>query len=293
MIDFVCNLWHNKNVKHRMPIPTLLALTSLISQATEAFAQPESGAENGGLQLRLVVLPHPEAGKEGYDIRLVLQNTTNQDIALRAAWWYETDKGDVKDYIEASTSIETYPAIAPWVGQVVAKHRTAPQPEYVLKAGEVLSVSWHTDGRRLKNKVYDPNSVQNPEFPFPGLYSVHATLKINTGGRAVPLRSNEQLVAVGGSRRAPKHSYGQLWGVEADTKTARLGLGSLHKVEAGDEFQIPMGLMMDSWKLTITQVEPEFSTGRLERVPRIGANPTNPNPRFPERYMNATLILKK
>ena len=106
------------------------------------------------------------------------------------------------------------------------------------------------------------------------------------------LRSNEQLVAVGGNTGAPKHTYGQLWGTEADTRTARLGLGSLHQVEPGDEFQIRTG-MMDFWKLTITQVEPETSTGRLEHLPRVGPNPTNPNPRFPERYQNATLILRK
>ena len=279
-------------MKNRLPILALLTLTVLISRTAIPFEQPAPGPEDGGLQLKLVVLPHPKADKEGYDVRVDLFNTTKQDITLRAGWWYDTDKGDAKDYIEASTSIETYPAVAPWVGQVVAEHRTSPQPDYVLKAGEVLSVRWHTNGRRLKNKVTDPNTVQNPEFPFPGLYSVHATLKISRGDRAVLLRSNEQLVAVGGSRAAPKHTYGQLWEVEADTKTARLGLGSLHKIEPGDEFQIRTG-MLDFWKLTVTQVEPKFSTGRLERLPRIGPNPTNPNPRFPERYMNATFIPKK
>jgi len=97
-----------------------------------------------------------------------------------------------------------------------------PQPEYVLKASEVLPVGWHSEGRRLKGKVSDPNNVQNPEFPFPGLYSVHATLKIETGDRTVLLRSNEQIVAVGASRESPKHSYGQLIGVDADAKTTTL-----------------------------------------------------------------------
>jgi len=89
-------------------------------------------------------------------------------------------------------------------------YRTTPQPEYVLKAGAVLSFGWRSDGRRLKNKVTDPNNVQNPEFPFPGQYSVHAMLRINTSERMVLLRSNEQLVSIGGSRESPKHSYGQL-----------------------------------------------------------------------------------
>jgi hypothetical protein len=124
------------------------------------------------------------------------------------------------------------------------------------------------------------------------LYSVHTTLKINTGDRTVLLRSNEQLVSIGGRRESPKHSYGKLLGVDADSKTATLGLGALHKIEPGDEFQIPTG-MTEFWRLTIGQVAPEFSTGRLEPLPRAGLSPPNPHPRFPERYMNATLIPKK
>jgi len=239
-----------------------------------------------------MVSPSSYAGREGYEVRLDLINTAKQDVTFRAGWWYERDQGGVKDYIEASTSIETYPPIAPWAGQVMGPHRTTPQPEYVLKAGEVLSVGWHSDGRRLKNKVTDPNSVQNPEFPFPGLYSVHAMLKINTSDRPVLLRSNEQLVSIGGSRESPKHSYGQLREVDADAKTATLGLGSLHKIEPGDEFQIRTG-MTEFWRLTITQVAPESSTGVLEPLPRAGSNSTNPHPRIPERYMNASLISKK
>jgi hypothetical protein len=241
--------------------------------------------------LRLVVLPHSQTGKEGYEVRVDLINAAKQDVTLRAVWLDDRDRGGLKDFIEASTSIQTHPAIAPWVGQVLMPHRTLPQPEYVLKAGEVLPVGWHSEGRRLKGKVTDPNNVQNPEFPFPGLYSVHATLKIETGDRTVLLRSNEQLVAVGASRESPKHSYGQLIGVDADAKTATLGLGALHKIEPGDEFQIRTG-MTDLWKLTVTQVAPDYSAGRLEPSPRVGLNSTNSNPRFPERYANATLIPK-
>jgi len=174
----------------------------------------------------------------------------------------------------------------------LAARRTSRQPEYALKASEVLSVSWHADGRHLKNKVTDPNSVQNPDFPFPGLYCVHATLKINAGGRLVLLRSNEQLVAVAGRQETPKSSYGQLWRVETNSQTASLSLGSLHKTKPGDEFEIRTG-MSEFWKLTISEVLPELSTGHLEPLLRIGPNPMSPNPRFPERWMNATLIQTK
>jgi hypothetical protein len=37
----------------------------------------------------------------------------------------------------------------------------------------------------------------------------------------------------------PKHTYGSLWSVDADNLTATLGLGSLHKVEVGDQFDMP------------------------------------------------------
>jgi hypothetical protein len=289
MPDILRSFWHPGNMKYRSPI---LAWLAQILLAVAVFAQPEAGPESGGLQLRLVVLPHFQAGKEGYEVRLDLINATKEDVRLRAGWLNENDKGDVKDYIEAATSIETHPPIAPWAGQVVMPHRESPQPEYVLKAGKVLPVGWVSDGRRLKNRVADQIRVQNPEFPFPGMYSVHATLKIDRDDRTVLLRSNEQLVSTGGSRESPKHTYGQLEGVDADAKTATLSLGALHKIDPGDEFQIRTG-MFEVWRLTISQIAPEYSMGRLEPLPRVGQNPVNPNPRFPERYMNATLIPKK
>jgi hypothetical protein len=83
------------------------------------------------------------------------------------------------------------------MGGVTVGQRKSPQPEQVLKPGETLSVRWRTEGRHLKNRVTNPNEVQNPEFPFPGLYSVHATVHVITSERTVPLRSNEQLVSVG------------------------------------------------------------------------------------------------
>ena len=171
--------------------------------------------------------------------------------------------------------------------------RTSPQPEYELKAGKSLSVDWHSEQRRLKNKVTDQLSVQNPEFPFAGLYSVHATMKIEVGEhRVLLLRSNEQLVSIGGKQELPKHTYGPLWGLDASAKTATLGLGSLHKIVVGDEFRIRTG-MSEFWKLTISDVSPDVSTGGLEPLLQVGPNAMNPNPRFPERYMHATLLPKR
>ena len=71
-----------------------------------------------------------------------------------------------------------------------------------------MAVQWHTAGRHLKNKVSNPLEVQNPEFTEDGLYSVHAGIVLEIGGQMALLRSNEQLVAFGGSKTMPKQT---LW----------------------------------------------------------------------------------
>jgi hypothetical protein len=218
-------------------------------------------------------------------------NVSTNDMTLTAAWMHEQDDGDLQDYLAAATSIECEPAIEPWIGQVMQGIRKMSQPEYGLKAGGVLSIAWHTDGRRLKNRVTDQNRVQNPELDQPGLYSVHASLVVNTRDHDVLLRSNEQLVPIGGSYAMPKHSFGMVSSVDKETRTATLNLGALHKIERGDQFRV--GTRMDLWKLTITDVRPDFSIGRLEPLMQIGANPTNPTPPLPEPRMSATLLTSK
>jgi hypothetical protein len=261
---------------------------------------PEPGPENGGLRSRLVVVPNLEAakgGKDGYDVRLDLLNVTDHPIVLRANWRHQIDDGNLRDYLEASTSIETYPPIAPWIGQVMGPTRKSPQPEYTLKPGEVLTVSWRTDHQRLKNRVVDPNTVQNPEFPAPGLYAVHAATVVHipdaadSGERTVQLRSNEQMVSVGGSREMPRHTVGQLVSVDPAAQTAAIGLGSLHKVAPGDVFRIRTG-MLDHWRLTITSVDPAWATGRLHPEP-LPPESSRTTPTPPERGTSATLVPQK
>jgi hypothetical protein len=233
--------------------------------------------------MRLVAVPREGAREEGFDVRVDLINTSAQEIRLLADWWKD-DAGDVKDYIEAATSIECVPAVLPWSGGVEATQRTLLQPAYRLKAGEILSVNWQTKGRHLKNRVTNPNDVQNPEFPFPGMYSVHATIDVITSESVVALRSNEQLVPVGGSRVMPKYTFGHLLEVDAGGKSAVLALGSRHKVEAGDQFmhfskQAP-------WKLTITKVSPGYSWGQIELLSSNADWPPRPG-------MGAALITHK
>jgi hypothetical protein len=275
-------------MKSRLPILILLGLLPLIP-GTAAAESPEPGPEGGGLRLRLAVKPRAGVAKDGYEVRLDLINASERAVTLRAGWRDDRETGDVRSYLEAAASIESVPAVAPWIGGVQQGRRTLPQPEHVLKPGEVLTVDWRTEGPRLKNRVTDPNEVQNPRFPFPGLYSVHATIDVITAVRTVRLRSNEQLVAVGGNRAMPKYTFGRLWSVDPEKRTAILGLGSLHKVAVGDQFEIGSA-KSGHWKLTITRVEAGMSFGGLEMLKTFRPQPESS---MPTPLMDATLIEPK
>src|SRR5216110_3541184 len=117
------------------------------SQASVANAAlPEPGPEDGGLRLRLQVAPRADSGKEGYDVRLDLLNISQRPITLRAHWRNEGDAGDLKDYVEAATSIECVPEVAPWIGGV-RQGQPKSQPQQELAPGETLWLHWQTDGR--------------------------------------------------------------------------------------------------------------------------------------------------
>lgn len=254
-----------------------------------ASALPEPGPEACGLRLRLMISPQPEGGKEGYNVEADLVNVSPDAIPLQAVHWRsESHEGGFPQYVESALSIESYPAIEPWLGQVMFPPKgAATEPEYTLKPGETLSIKWHATGRHMKNKVSNPLEVQNPEFIQSGLHSVHASVVVMAAGREVHVRSNEQLVPIGGSREAPKHTYGPLWWTNEQTKTAILGLGALNQVVPGDRFLIQSGAIGRTWTLTITKVETSQSTGTLE------PSRVNPTPTFPSRGTYAALIQKK
>lgn len=238
----------------------LLLLLALPLFAKEPVALPEPGPEAGGLRLRLIAAPRD--GREGFDVRVDVINVTASPITLRGEWRNDIEDGDLKNYLDVATSIECVPEVRPWMGGVEAGHRTKAQPEQVIDAGATLTAMWQTEGRHLKNRVLNPNEVQNPEFPTPGLYSVHARVKIITGDATVLLRSNEQLLPVGGSRAMPKPTYGALVDCDPERKTATIGLGSLQQVAVGDRFEY--FAKMEQGSVTITKVSPDYSTGTLE-----------------------------
>ncbi len=276
---------------------------------------PEPGPENCGMRLRFVVVPKEHATNESYDVRLDLISVTNQPITLRGDWEHD-QTGDYKEYLESDVSIESFPEIIGWMGQAAAGHRKLPQPEYVLEPGKTLTVTWTATGRHLKNKVAHYLSTKNPNFVAEGLYSVHATIPLCVAGvtpvtapakqptfhrssdgttnrdrgdefwfdmhqgdphGTVLLRSNEQLVPIGGSRRSPKYPLGRVVNADTNTDVVTIDLGSMQQIEAGDRFWIWSGYTAYIWELKITNVSLSTSSGHFE-LANWHAN-TNFNPR--------------
>jgi hypothetical protein len=244
--------------------------------------------------MRLVVTPAAAPAGEGYDVRVELVNVADRPIVLRAAWEHQEDAADLAAYLIAATNIESDPPVAPWIGQIMQGHRASPQPERTLAAGETLLLAWRTEGRVLKNGVSNPLFVQNPRFPVPGLYAVHATLIVPMADGPVRLRSNEQLVPVGGSTVAPRHTYGQLLEVDAAARTGTLGLGSLHGVKVGDRFGARSNYR-DAWTLTVNRVEAEMAFGTIAPDPLPPGLPIaiDRAPVPPDRHAAVTLIEPK
>jgi hypothetical protein len=275
-------------VNRRTLILIPLALILLTLRGLAQSTLPEPGPEAGGLRLRLSVTPNPEGTNEGYYVQVDLINVSRDPIPLLTNWHSYQQEGGFKEYLEAAVSIESYPEFERWVGQTEYRSdKTLPESEYTLKPSKTLSVKWHTTGRHLKNKVSDPFAAQNPSFTENGLHSVHVSIVISASGHQVLLRSNEQLVPIGGSRTLPKHTYGKLCGVDVKTKTARLCLGSMHNIMIGDRFRIRSDLIQMHWTLTITQVWANYSSGTIE------ASKVDPERVFPPWHAAATLIPSK
>lgn len=247
----------------------------------EPASLPEPGPENSGLRLRLVVKPRTDVA-EGCDVQIDLLNVSPRPVTVRAAWRYDEEEGDLKDYLHAAASMECVPAVRRWMGGVPMAHRALPQPEETIAPGATLTVRWQTADRHLKSRVADPNEAQNPKLPLPGLYSVHASLRVPTDQGVVPVRSNEQLVSVGGSLAMPKATLGFLHDADAERKTATISLGTVQKVAVGDRFGYFS--KMERGTVTITGVGPDHAYGTLEMKHAPGGKP-------PARGTEVSLVL--
>ena len=276
----------------------LVLLSAEFSFASEPAALPQPGPENGGLRLRFMVDTRRADSVDEFQVRLDLINVTKTPIKLSADWPNHL-KGDFREYMEGAASMLTHPDITLWGIQVMATRQSAPRAEYTLASGEVFTVEWATRGRRLKNRVIHPNSNRNPYFPSTGLYGVHAELLLNVetktvdgkwevpsnieeqpGRQPVLLRSNEQLVSVGGSNHAPKTAIAVVQDVSEDFTTGHIAIGTVEGIQPGDQFLARTG-MSALWKLTVTETYVGYSKVLVKRD-AFGSIPSAP-PRSHER----------
>jgi len=261
----------------------LFAVVPVLPVRPGEQALPEPGPENDGLRLRLVVDTKVEKGADVHAVRLDLLNVGRQPVTLVAQWPYEQDTGDYAQFLASEVAFVTFPEVVPDSAQTAGGERHSPQPEYKIAPGGVLSVSWESRGRRLKEKDYYNTT---PYFPTRGLFGVRARIIVVTkDGKQVLLTSNPVQVAVGASRAMPKWATGRVVSVRPEKKTAMIDLGTNQKIEKGDVFTIRYGLQA-SWRLTITQVRSWCAEGTVETVHHAGRD----TPRFPGEQSVATLV---
>jgi len=275
-----------------------------------------AGPENAGMRLRLSITPEP-AGTCW--VRVELMNVINQPIHLVGDWPDDHNDGDYKKYLEADTGFTVEPALMPPMVQVGVSPRNLPQPTYTLVPGETLKLEWRAPGRRLKNESIHTFGTGDPLFPVDGRYSIQASLllclKPDAAASAsnrlaaalegtskdqwadarahwfkafedsrphgtVRLLSNKQSYSVGGSDEPPKFSFGKIVSVNTNDATARIDVGSRHKIAAGDQFNVYTHFIAHRWRLTITDVEWTAAQGTLEPVDYRGAHSTRPDLKY-------------
>jgi hypothetical protein len=257
-----------------------------MSPASTSAAEPAAGPASGGLRLRLAVEPLNPMKVEGYNVRLELINASRREIEIRSAW-EPGESGTIHDYLIAATRLETYPPLPPVHGATsgtIAELVVDTQPTLTLAAGKTETLTWQVKGRQLKNPLPNTGIGDVTEFPLPGLYSVHATLDIETSDGNFRLRSNEQLVRVGGSDAAPRHTYVPVTRAAPAKTRAELGAGSLHGVEVGDRFENMT--KQASWRMTVVEVSPRYAEAKLELI--SAAEGVDGPPELPEF---ATLLI--
>ena len=244
-------------------VVTLIGASFGVVRAAEPAILP--GPENGGLRLQFSVTAKPRIA--GFEVQLDLLNVTQDRITLQTAWG-SNDDGDVQEYLKTVAELETIPLFAPEHGATGAlEERTEPQRTLALQAGETLSLRWQTSERRLKGnpseRVFSILSP-NPQLDEPGLYSVRVLLDVPATSGTVRLRSNEQLVSIGGSLKTPKPTAARIVSVTRHRQSARIDLGKLDQVAPGDQFEFVS--KTSSWRLMIADTYLRSSEGKLELI---------------------------
>lgn len=268
-----------------------LSMVSLSVHGAEGLPTP--GPESEGLRLRLTVESQHVADGDEFRVRLDLINVTDAPVTVSGVWPFGLD-GSFSEYMEGATSIRAFPEITLWGIQVSAERQPSPVARHTLAAGETLTVHWETRGHRLKHRVIRPLSNRNPYFPSDGLYGIHAELRLDiekAAGSAeeksssreagqsvrhpVRLRSNEQLVPVGGSNHAPKTSITTVRHINEDLTEGEVSAGFVDGIKPGDRFLVRTGMAV-FWKLTVTEVHADYSRVKVERDPFHPGVTSNP-----------------
>ena len=248
-------------------------LLSFPTLSRAAGQLPEPGPESAGMRLRLVIFPEGTGTNETFKVRVDLINVTDQSIKLVGDWRGDFRDGDYKEYLESDVRFQIEPPNVPSMDQVGdGGKRTKPQPEFTLGASKLLTLDWTALGRCMR-------TGSDLRLPMDGLYSIHASvlLRLAENERTIQpapsapsnrilLRSNEQLVPVGGSHALPKHTLGKLISADTNRYTAAIDIGSVHKTVVGDQFWIHTGYIGQNWNLKITKVDPTVSFGVLEPI---------------------------
>ena len=286
--------------------------TDAFSQITN-LSLPEPGPENGGVRLRFSVETTRSGTNDTHQVRIDLINVTDKPIRLLGDWPGD-QSGPYEEYLESDVSIHTDPPFMPFMGQVGVERRRRPQPAFTLAAHEVLTVRWAASGRRLKNKSIHPVQTHDPFLTMDGLYAVYASLllrpidaetaletdlmrrtwsSVDSRSReerledfpkasaessphgTIYLRSNEQLVPIGGSRMLPKPTLARLVWTDTNHDVATINFGSAQKIDPGDAFWIPTGYIGNVWRLEITNVAATSSSGLLTPISREGRVPVD------------------
>ena len=251
----------------RPQTPWALFLFTWFAMNCLAESLPEPGPENCGLRMRLVITPDTTNGAHGFEVRVDIINSTKYQIELATDWDSEYQRGNFLDYVESTSAVITDPVLAPDNGQIVVAPRLSPQSTQSLGASQTLTLKWHSNGQRIKNKsmLFFPN----PKFSVDGLYGVHFCLEFRTSSGLCRLRSNEQMVSVGGLQTQPKNTYGQFSFIQLNgtNSIAQINLGSINQIQTRDRFTISTGYIGDEWSLEITNVYSRVSYGTLIPIP--------------------------
>lgn len=201
----------------------LLVVAASLSFAQEA-GLPEPGPENSGLRLRLVLDNY--FGR--HMMRMEILNATDESVKIVAK---AKVRADIKQILKDQVDFIVTPELQCPPYQIsVGPDVKVPNVYGTIKPQEPFVVYFDDFG------WFDFPNPADYCFPSDGLYHIRAKVVLNLeDGGSVTLESNEQELAMGGSRLAPKPG---VVGVEYDHPRDLfiLRAGRAQRIQVGDKF---------------------------------------------------------